>query len=73
MMWRLWAKGWGVRAWAYWVHETWPLWVARMLPHRVALWAFIVVTANWEQGPGSDYNHIYDAWENQKKKRRKKV
>jgi hypothetical protein len=62
-MWRIWTKGWGPRSWWYWFStEGFPFFVARNLPHRVALWTFIRVYANTgECGP--DYARVYDVWE----------
>jgi hypothetical protein len=61
-MWRLWTKGWGVRAWWYWVCENWPYWVANRLPREVALRTFIRVYAWDGQAPGPEYTRIYRAW-----------
>jgi len=68
-MWRLWTRGWGPRAWWYWVtDEGWPLWVAAHLPRRVVFWCFIRVHAAGGIPPaGGDgyetYKQAYDAWE----------
>lgn len=64
-MWRLWTRGWGVGAWWYWVRESTPMWVAWMLPRKVALWAFIRVYAASGDGPGDEYKRAYDFWESQ--------
>lgn len=62
-MWRLWTRGWGVRAWWFWWRtEGFPIWVAWRLPRRVALWAFIRVYANSHQSPGPEYALAHDVW-----------
>lgn len=66
-MWRFWTSGWGPRAWWYWFsNEGFPLWFARHLPKRLALWTFIVVYAHGcPDAPGAEYKQVYDAWTNQ--------
>lgn len=62
-MWRLWTPGWGLRDWWYWfTRKGLPLWAARHLPARIALWAFILVYAHDGQSPGPDYSPKYAAW-----------
>lgn len=62
-MWRLWTRGWGPRVWWYWFrHQGFPLWVARRLPKRIALWTFIRVYAHGVDSPGPEYAQAYDAW-----------
>jgi hypothetical protein len=63
-MWRIWTRGWGPRDWWYWFRmEGFPFWVARHLPKRVLLWAFIHVYAKDGQSPGPEYCRVYDHWE----------
>jgi len=62
-MWRLWTRGWGPRDWWYWFRkEGLPFWIARHLPKRVMLWAFIIVYGNGFDSPKDDYKQVYDAW-----------
>ena len=65
-MWRLWTRGWGVRAWWWWVCEATPRQLAFWLPRKVALWAFIRVYAYSEISPSEEYTQVYDAWERQR-------
>lgn len=65
-MWRLWTRGWGVRAWWFWLTTEGFAWfVARHLPRNIAYWAFIrvhgasevhwdfkSVAENWHRGAG---------------------
>lgn len=68
-MWRLWTRGWGPRDWWRWVkREGFAIWVAKRLPHQVALWAFIIVYTNGCDSPGPDYKPVYDAWEAKRKR-----
>ena len=64
--WQIWTPGWGPRAWAhnFW-HDKLPMWVAWMLPRKVALWAFIRVYALDGNCPGEEYRRVYAAWEAQ--------
>ncbi len=63
-MWRIWTRGWGVRAWWYWFrNEGFPIWFARALPRRLALWVFIRVYACDGEAPGPEYSRVYKAWE----------
>lgn len=70
-MWRFWTRGWGPRYWWYWfINEGFPFWVARHLPHRVSLWAFIRVFGAC--GCSLDeitYKMAYDFWEQTKGQR----
>lgn len=62
-MWRLWTEGFGVRYWWRWLcEEGLPLWFARHLPARVALWAFVVVYCSGNDSSGPEYSHAYSAW-----------
>lgn len=61
-MWRLWTKGWGVRAWWYAVKEATPRKLAWMLPRQVALWAFIRVYSASIDSPSRDYVRACDGW-----------
>jgi len=62
-MWRLWTRGWGVRAWWDWFYrDGWPLWVACHLPPRIVYWAFIRVHARDGQNPGEDFNRAAKGW-----------
>ncbi len=64
-MWRFWTRGWGPRDWWFWFKdEGLPLWIAWKLPRRVALWAFIRVTAATGENPSEiTYESAYKAWE----------
>ena len=64
-MWRLWTNGWGVRAWWFWfTTEGFPMWVAWALPRRIALWAFVRVSAATGDSPDQiTYAKCYAAWE----------
>lgn len=62
--WQIWTPGWGPRHWARNVwREKLPMWVAWMLPHQVALWAFIRVYAATGDAPGPEYTRAYQHWE----------
>lgn len=65
--WRIWTAGWGPRDWwRYLRREGFAVWIAFMLPRRMALWAFIRVYAHGCKGsPGEEYERIYRAWEQQ--------
>ena len=62
-MWRLWTRGWGIRAWWYWVcHEGLPMFIAWHIPRYIAYWTFIrVYSVIGEVGP--DYDRVCKAWE----------
>ena len=63
-MWRLWTPGWYLSGWWHWVKESVPMWLAFRLPRKVALWAFIRVTAATGENPDLvTYRSAYDAWE----------
>jgi len=64
MMWRLWTRGWGPRAWWYWfVREGFPIWVAWRIPSRIAYWAFIrVYSKNVNQDAGPEYEQVAKHW-----------
>lgn len=62
-MWRLWTRGWGPRYWWHWFKfEAFPMWVAKRLPRRIALWAFILVTAASGTTPDEGYKIAYNYW-----------
>ncbi len=64
MMWRLWTRGWGPRAWWYWFStEGLPMWIAWRLPRRLAMWTFIRVYSADGASPGPEYTRVYHAWE----------
>lgn len=64
-MWRIWTRGWGIRAWWHWFSDQgFPMFVAWSLPRRIALWAFIRVMAATGQAPDDiTYESAYKAWE----------
>lgn len=63
-LWMIWTRGWGPRAWWYWVtNEGFPMFIAWRVPRRIALWTFIRVYACDGQGPGPEYERVYKAWE----------
>ena len=63
-MWRFWTKGWGPRAgWFWFTTEGFPMWVAWMLPHKIAYWTFIRVYSLDGQAPGPDYERVCKAWD----------
>lgn len=64
-MWRIWTRGWGVRAWWYWfTTEGFPMWLAWALPRKIALWCFIRVMAATGDSPDQiTYESAYKAWE----------
>lgn len=64
-MWRIWTRGWGVRAWWFWFREEKiPMTLAWMLPRKIALWAFIRVMAASGDSPSEiTYESAYKAWE----------
>ena len=63
-MWRLWTRGWGVRAWWHWfTTDGFPMWCAWRLPRYIAYWAFIRVYAADGNCPGPEYTRVCRAWE----------
>lgn len=63
-MWRIWTKGWGVRAWWRWfTTQGFPVWLAWRLPRWLAYWAYIRVYAAGNDGASEEYARTAKAWE----------
>ena len=42
--------------------EKFYLWLARLMPKRLTMWAFVVVMGADGECPGEDYKRAYDYW-----------
>ena len=62
-MWRLWAKGFGIRSWWFWFRrEAFPVWIVlHVLPARVIYWTFIITYSYAMDAPSAEFTRIHEA------------